>query len=42
MHCWDSIGGLQTFTDYYLLQVSNTTLIHAWTPEAFRDPGRYK
>ena len=40
LQCWDSNDGLQTFTNYRLLQVHNWSNTHAWAPEAFWDPNK--
>ncbi len=40
LHCWDSTDGLQSFTNYRLLQVNNSSTMHAWAPNAFWDPSK--
>lgn len=40
IHVWDSTDGLRTFTGYRLLQVHNSSTMHAWAPEAFYDSSR--
>lgn len=42
IHVWDSTDGLRTFSNYRLLQVNNSSTMHAWAPEAFWDAGRGK
>jgi hypothetical protein len=39
IHVWDSTD-LINFTGYRLLQVNNSSTMHAWAPEAFWDPSR--
>ncbi len=39
IHIWDS-ADLRTFTGYRLLQVHNSSTMHAWAPEAFYDASR--
>lgn len=40
IHVWDSTDGLRTFSNYRLLQVNNSTTMHAWAPEAFWDSSK--
>lgn len=40
IHVWDSTDGLRTFSNYRMLQVNNSTTMHAWAPEAFWDAGK--